>query len=201
MAPPALASLISDANFTITTALSTLTTLGYENFPQPPNYSATSNLGPNSTTTPTPFDALFLDLRKEQLKQIRLVESTIRTVSRELQSLASDVAWADTPLSSLQLTPADFKEPKSPARTATNTTLTPRVTKNMRTGELVKNWKVVPLYATAALLARWFEKSIVLPLFPIKLISTALGLGVRPGKALKWSGASGSAAALRTGKQ
>jgi len=45
------------------------------------------------------------------------------------------------------------------------------VTRNMRTRKIAANWKVAPLYATAALLARWCNKCLNLPLIPFQLIT------------------------------
>ena len=142
--------------------------------------------------------------------QVKSLTRTLSDVERNLARLTGDIAYADTPLSNIQIIPREFKASNQmegkivAAQGYTDTEKRRLVTKKMRTRSIMGNWRVTPLYATAALLARWGNKCLNLPLIPVQVFtrivrSSTFGPGVSsPRGTVAWSAGMGKEDAERT---
>eukprot|EP00518_Triparma_eleuthera_P021286 CAMPEP_0197549190 /NCGR_PEP_ID=MMETSP1320-20131121/3153_1 /TAXON_ID=91990 /ORGANISM="Bolidomonas sp., Strain RCC2347" /LENGTH=826 /DNA_ID=CAMNT_0043109375 /DNA_START=152 /DNA_END=2628 /DNA_ORIENTATION=+ len=135
----------------------------------------TSTLPNNATAS---FSSLLQDFEREQSRQIRLATVKAVEVEKALTRAVGDLAYADTPLSDLQLIPTEFRDvasDKDAVRRSTNYTA---VSRTERSGQIIKNWKAAPLYATASLLARWSTKCLTVPLRPAAYLTRIFQGGI-----------------------
>lgn len=162
------------------------------------------------------FDELNMvleNMKKEQNRQIKSVYKAASDVERTLARLTGDIAFADTPLSNIQTIPKEFKNLEhSRNKAAASRTLLDNegkknlVTRRMRSRKIVENWRAAPLYATAALLARWCNKCLGIPLLPVKAVTSLVQKSGsrtwrRDGAMGQWTGDPSDAAAMRTAEQ
>ncbi|GMI07243.1 hypothetical protein TrVE_jg10644 [Triparma verrucosa] len=116
---------------------------------------------------------LVVGLRESQEASLKTLEKSIVDFERSLTRLSGDIAYADTPLSTLKLTPPEFEfspPPKLPP-SPNNTTL---ISRTQKTAVIFSNWRIAPLYASVSLLTRWFYKSLSIPLLPITILTQSI---------------------------
>ena len=135
----------------------------------------TSTLPNNATAS---FSSLLQDFEREQSRQIRLATVKAVEVEKALTRAVGDLAYADTPLSDLQLIPTEFRDVASDKDSVRRSTNYTAVSRTERTGQIIKNWKAAPLYATASLLARWSTKCLTVPLRPAAYLTRIFQRGM-----------------------
>jgi len=74
------------------------------------------------------------------------------------------------------------------------------ITRRMKSAEILKNWNIMPLYATAALLSRFFFKAIAFPLFPLK-VTRLFGFPRLSRKVSAWDGTGDYAESMKTAEE
>lgn len=114
-------------------------------------------------------------MTKTQSSGLANLEKSVIDFERSLTRLSGDIAYADTPLSTLKLTPPEFEFSKTtplprPPLVESDKTL---ISRTQRTSTIFQNWRIAPLYASASLLTRWFYKSLSIPLLPLTLLTKA----------------------------
>ncbi|GMH69435.1 hypothetical protein TrRE_jg2571 [Triparma retinervis] len=129
------------------------------------------------------LERVLSEVKTSQQRQVKSLTRSLSDVERNLARLTGDIAYADTPLSNIQIIPREFKTSNQmegkivQGRGYTDTEKRRLVTKKMRTRSIMGNWKVAPLYATAALLARWCNKCLNLPLIPVQVFTRLVRSG------------------------
>ncbi|GMH70585.1 hypothetical protein TrST_g14049 [Triparma strigata] len=103
---------------------------------------------------------LVVGLRESQEASLKTLEKSIVDFERSLTRLSGDIAYADTPLSTLKLTPPEFEfspPPKLPP-SPNNTTL---ISRTQKTAVIFSNWRIAPLYASVSLLTHIVPKEYI----------------------------------------
>lgn len=102
------------------------------------------------------------ELREEQERQLLAVQ---RNAERKIVELVDDVVFGESPILDAtrmdkdEMTKNAVKKDPDERSAARPLTTVPDQARNMRTREMMRYWKVAPLYYTVALLFRWVKKA------------------------------------------